>query len=160
MGVLGAAAIAVVLAACYTPSLRDCTVSCSNASDCASGQVCGTDGMCAAPDVAGHCQAAEMPDAEMPDAKQDAPPGTDVIIHVRIMGHGTVTVNQTLCDDKGPMSNDCMIQVPPAVPATITARTDGDPFQMWTSIACGGQGATCTITPLSPVTDVSAKFMK
>jgi hypothetical protein len=38
--------------------------------------------------------------------------------------------------------------------------TDGDPFKMWTSVACTGQGATCTITPILPTTDVSAKFMK
>jgi hypothetical protein len=57
-------------------------------------------------------------------------------------------------------ANDCMIHVPAAVPATITAMTDGDPFKMWTSVACTGQGATCTITPILPTTDVSAKFMK
>jgi len=160
MGILGAAALAILVAGCYSPSVRDCTVMCSNPSDCASGQVCGGDGMCAAPDVAGHCEIADVPDAAMPPPPPPDGAGPHVIIHVRIMGNGTVTVNQTLCNDKGPMGNDCMISVPEGVAATIHAATDGDPFQMWTSLACAGQGATCVITPLVPVTDVSARFMK
>jgi hypothetical protein len=157
MGILGAAAIVVALAGCYSPSLRDCTVSCSNEHDCAAGQVCGADGMCAAPDMAGHCDVAEMPDAAMPGP--DAP-ATDVIIHVHVMGKGTVTVNQTACNAQSTMPNDCMIPVPPAVPATIKAIDGSDTFAMWASTACAGQGATCILTPIAPVTDVAAKFMK
>ena len=157
MGVLAAAAIAVVLAGCYSPSLRDCTVSCSNATDCAGGQVCGADGMCAAPDKAGHCDVAEIQDAAMPDP--DATNPDLVIIHVRVMGMGTIMVNQTPCNAESTMPNDCMIPVA-AVPTTIKAIDGRDAFQMWTSQACTGQAATCTITPSAPVTDVSAKFMK
>jgi hypothetical protein len=67
------AALIVALAACYSPTLRDCTLQCASAHDCAGGQVCGNDGYCAAPDVAGHCvaDAAASRDAtrQPPDAK-------------------------------------------------------------------------------------------
>ena len=38
----------VCLVGCYSPSVRDCTVSCANPGDCAGGQVCTSDGWCAA----------------------------------------------------------------------------------------------------------------
>ncbi len=47
----------VLAAACYDPSLRNCTVTCVAAGDCASGQVCGADGWCAAEAIAGQCAA-------------------------------------------------------------------------------------------------------
>ncbi|MBA3502412.1 MAG: hypothetical protein H0T65_18755, partial [Deltaproteobacteria bacterium] len=40
------------LVGCYSPSVRDCTVSCANPNDCAGDQVCTTDGWCAAPETA------------------------------------------------------------------------------------------------------------
>lgn len=45
----------VLIAACYAPTLRDCAVACSAATDCTGGQVCGADGYCSSPDVAGQC---------------------------------------------------------------------------------------------------------
>jgi len=47
--------VAMLATACYDPELRDCTVTCHGKHDCAEGQVCGSDGYCAAPDVANKC---------------------------------------------------------------------------------------------------------
>ena len=59
--------LAVVLdAGCYRPSLRDCTVQCSNAGECGGDQICGGDGWCAAPATAGHCEQATTGDGEPP----------------------------------------------------------------------------------------------
>lgn len=153
---LASIAVLAVLAVggCYDPSLRDCTVTCAGPSDCAAGQVCGSDGMCAAPAVAGHCG---LTDA---GATIDAPALATVKLHVRIEGKGTVTVGATACSDAGPMHGDCTIDVPRNVPATLVAMTNGDPFQMWTSFACAAQGPTCTFTPFLPTTEVSARFKK
>jgi len=45
----------VLVGGCYNPALRNCTVQCSGPGDCGNGQVCGSDGWCAAADVAGRC---------------------------------------------------------------------------------------------------------
>lgn len=50
------AAIAVT-AACYDPTLRNCTVTCLGPGECAEGQVCGADGLCAIESIAGRCAA-------------------------------------------------------------------------------------------------------
>ncbi len=39
-------------AGCYQPELRDCTVRCTGATDCAGGQVCSKGGWCAMPGIA------------------------------------------------------------------------------------------------------------
>ncbi|HSN28352.1 MAG TPA: hypothetical protein VLT45_18835, partial [Kofleriaceae bacterium] len=45
-------AAAALLAGCYSPDLRDCTVSCASSADCAGAQVCNASHLCAAQDVA------------------------------------------------------------------------------------------------------------
>ncbi|MDQ3364505.1 MAG: hypothetical protein M3680_03660 [Myxococcota bacterium] len=45
----------VLATACYSPTLRDCTVACSSPTDCGGSQVCGADGFCSAPEIAGQC---------------------------------------------------------------------------------------------------------
>jgi hypothetical protein len=169
---------------CYSPSVRDCTLSCAAASDCTTGQVCGSDGMCAAPEIAGQCMhiaadagvpeagrdAAERPDAPpprdagldampTPDARPDAPPGLTVALTVQIMGKGSVTVGGigtcTMPEPRG-----CMFEVPVGESLTLQATgMDDDAFQAWVSFACAGQGARCTFTPVFPAT-VSARFGK
>jgi len=58
---------------CYKPSLRDCTVQCSNAADCGGDQICDSDGWCAAPAAAGHCEQATSSDgAGEPRPPRDA----------------------------------------------------------------------------------------
>ena len=160
MGLLARGALLAstsVVAGCYHPSLDSCTVSCSSPDDCGGGQICGSDGMCASPEVAGQCSGIAATDAGTtpgPDGPLDA------IIHVKIMGKGTVTVGAQLCNDAGPGANDCMFHVTRGIPVIITAQDDDDQFQMWTSTACSGQGAVCTITPILPMVDVTAMFAK
>jgi len=51
-----ALALAVLaMAACYDPHVIDCVITCSRPGDCGPGQVCGADGRCARPEVAGSC---------------------------------------------------------------------------------------------------------
>lgn len=166
MGLLGVAAAAgLVLAGCYSPSLRDCTVSCGSASDCATGQVCGADGMCASPAVAGHCA---MVDAGHADAALDAAPprdagpdaGRTVRLTVQIQGKGTVAVDGArTCSSQDPDKGNCMYDVVLGVPLTAQAMpiTATDTFMMWSSITCAGQGARCLFTPITP-TVITARF--
>ncbi|MDB4952816.1 MAG: hypothetical protein JWO36_385 [Myxococcales bacterium] len=161
---LGAAMIG-----CYSPDLRDCTVACSTASDCASGQMCGTDQFCAAPSVAGHCAKlarsdagtvdglvlhdGAMPhvDARPPDAPApaDAAPAPTIQLHIVITGKGRVVVNGSAsCDSSGPQHGNCLLAAPISVPAMLQASGhQQDSFDGWTTQACAGQGATCTFTP-------------
>jgi hypothetical protein len=173
MGVLAgiAAAAGVALAGCYSPSLRDCTVSCSSTSDCATGQLCGADGMCASPAIAGRCGAVDAGhgDAALPrDAAADAtlPPdaspdaGRTVRLTVQIMGKGSVVLDGAgTCTSLDPDKGNCMYEVAAGVPLTAQATpiTGTDPFAMWGSITCGGQGARCLFTPIAPTT-ITARF--
>lgn len=52
--ILVGVAVTYLVAGCYNPELRDCTVHCSAPRDCAGGQVCRDDGWCAMPEVE-HC---------------------------------------------------------------------------------------------------------
>ena len=71
----------LVLAACYDPAVRDCTVSCGTAGDCAGGQLCSRDGFCVARTFIGSCtQHVQPADASMhpKDAPAPRPDGEDV----------------------------------------------------------------------------------
>jgi hypothetical protein len=183
MGVLAgvlAPAVAglVAVAGCYSPSLRDCTVTCSAESDCAAGQVCGDDGLCAGPDLAGHCSAPmPAPDAgpgpgSRPDAAiaVDAGPAIDaapppdapafVALRIQIDGKGTVFVDGRFgCSSTGPQKGDCTYDVARGVAQTIRAVSMPDPFLSWTSVTCRGTNPVCTVTPTVSVI-VVAKFGK
>ena len=165
MGVLAgiAAAAGLALAGCYSPALRDCTVSCGSASDCATGQVCGADGMCASPAAAGQCRtlvdagnldAPAHPDAALPDA------GRTVRLTVQIMGKGSVIVEGVgACSSLDPSKGNCMYDVVAGVPLTAQANPidASDMFAMWSSIACAGQSARCQVTPVT-ATVIAARF--
>ncbi|HET7505655.1 MAG TPA: hypothetical protein VFK02_31765 [Kofleriaceae bacterium] len=167
MAVLSGAACvaaAMTLAGCYAPSLRDCTVRCESAHDCASGQVCGSDGLCASPEVAGHCRDPGDPgapgDAAMSDAAIDGP--VLVNLHVMIAGKGIVIVDDHgMCSSTDPQHGDCMFQIEPRVAQTVHAEMIQVDmvFAGWTSTTCRNQGATCTFTPAGPTT-ISARFEK
>ena len=144
-----ALALLLGLGGCYTPDLRDCTVTCSAPGDCAGGQVCGADGFCAASGVAGSCGKGAL------DAGIDAAP--QVVLHVQVMGTGRVDVTgASSCGGNGP--SDCMITVPKG-PVTLHAvATDGDkPFDRWTTPNCTGQTSTCMFSANTSTT-VGAKF--
>lgn len=167
MGVLAgiAAALGLALAGCYSPSLRDCTVSCSSASDCATGQVCGSDGMCASPAVAGRCA------AQVDAGSRDAPPGADagplpdaartVRLTVQVLGKGSVAIEGTgTCSSQDPDKGNCTYDVVAGAPLAAQAMPidPGDAFAMWSSILCAGQGARCPFTPIT-ATVITARFV-
>jgi hypothetical protein len=175
LGVLVAVAAG---SACYSPQLRDCTVSCATDDDCAGAQVCGADRMCAMPAVADHCSALTVVDAGAPsDAHHDAaitkdaaidaaipidaPPLQQITLHVHITGKGSVFVDgHGNCAAQGPQHGDCLFTVVARVAESLHALAEpGQQFTAWTSPACQGQGATCVLTPTTAVT-VSVAFDK
>ncbi len=140
------AVAAAVLAGCYAPDARDCTVSCGASSQCLSGQVCGSDGFCAAPQVAGHC------------SPIDAAP-QEVDLTITIAGSGRVTVETVgTCDDSAP-HHACTFRVAASTPRTLDAiaKDEDHPFVSW-SEGCAGSSATCTLVPVTSPTQVGAKF--
>lgn len=163
------ATAATALVACYQPTLRDCTVSCSSAADCAGDQVCGASGWCAAPDVACSLD----PDAASVDGAGadgsdgdgmspiDAPMMIDAGADLRIVisGRGSVATDQPGVNCQTP-PGDCTYSVAPGTAVTLTA-IDGpgnNQFVDWTTPNCMGMGRTCVLTVSSPVTLVSVEF--
>lgn len=171
MGVLALVAVgALVLTSCYAPAVRDCTVSCASERDCASGQVCGGDGMCAAPEVAGRCSGFPGDAGPRHDARPPGDPDLDagldaaqtVVLHVQIMGKGAVLVDGVgACSSKDPQHGDCMYDVIPGVVLIAHAvEIDRDElFAMWTSPTCAGQGPRCVFTPVA-ATAIAARFAR
>ena len=145
---------ALALAGCYSPELQNCTVSCAAVTECGSGQVCGADGFCAEPSVAGHCNAGG-PDAAIHDAAiQEA----NVALRITIAGRGRVTAAGIgVCDTDDPNHGDCTWLVPPHIVRTLDAVVTDHDFQGWTTANCSMQGATCTLTPVA-ATQVGARF--
>jgi hypothetical protein len=178
MGLLriGVASLASIAAGCYSPELRDCTLTCNAASDCADGQVCGSDHFCAAPGIAGQCaflpgdaggsnrdggiDAPKMPDARPDAAMPDAP--THAVLTISIEGKGRVTV-QTIgtCDESGPQNGHCTYAVPLNLAITVQAQPYEDQrFDKWTTPVCASMSMpSCTFTPVGPTT-VGVKFRK
>jgi hypothetical protein len=162
-------AIALGGASCYSPELRDCTVSCASQNDCANGQVCGADQFCAAPEVAGHCSSlpsdagGDDRDAGAGDGKLDAAPDPIVMVpmHLKIDGDGRVTVTgQLTCEKQGSQNGDCQYQVTLGLPITLDAQPyNGHQFERWTGAPCSAQGTTCTFIPTG-ATDLHARFIK
>ena len=136
------------VAACYAPDVVDCTLACEAAGDCAEGQVCGADHLCAAPEMAGHC-------------KQMTQPTDDKVpLRVTISGHGKVAIDSFgMCDSNGATDGDCTVMVPKNIVRHLTAiPTDEDrSFERWTTTNCAGQDSSCTLTPTG-ATLVGAKF--
>jgi hypothetical protein len=186
VGVLTARAIGALVAivassACYSPDLRDCTVTCSTADDCAGDQVCGRDRLCAMPAVADHCEALSVADAGViapADAHGDAgeptqpphdagtdapptPPPTQITLRVQIAGKGTVLVDgHGMCTAQGTQHGDCTFTVTRNVGEVLHAIADPtQKFAAWTSTTCKGQSTTCSFTPTAAVT-VTVEFDK
>jgi hypothetical protein len=168
MAVLSRAAALACLAACYSPDVRDCSITCASSADCAGAQVCGADHFCAIPEIAGTC-GRQRPDAGGADAARDDGPPPDAgvtppadaalpdapvtgALHLTVMGHGALVAGSHTC------TGDCTYQVP-LVTIDVVAVAMGDQvLDKWTEGPCAGSHAmTCTVTP--PVT-VAAKFHK
>lgn len=174
MGVLRklcAAALLLPLAACYEPHLAQCTVRCSSDQDCAPGQACGAPGWCAAPGTAcpAGADAPGDPDPPPSDAPADARPidarpdgGPKVLLHVRVDGDGEVQIQDTgTCDSEGPEHGDCRFSATAGVALLVRAAPHaGFRFERWTSAACGMAGLICQLTPIDPLTELHAKFVR
>jgi hypothetical protein len=161
--VTGIAVACLALAGCYSPSLRDCTLSCGSPDDCAAGQVCGADGWCAAPAVAGRCPGlvdAGPRDAGPADASPDA--AMTILLRVQIDGKGSILVDgHGSCSSQGAQHGDCTFTVAARVALTAYAVAIplGNTFTGWTSATCKDAPATCTFTPMVATTIV-AKFQQ
>jgi hypothetical protein len=141
--------IAAAAAGCYDPELRDCSISCGSAGDCAAGQVCGTDGFCASPEVAGTCRSrsAGAPDAGLAE------------LHLTVQGPGEISEISGAFTCTG----DCTYARAPGSTVTLVATgLEDHDLQRWTA-SCAAQGAQhadgiCIVTIEPPVTAVGAKF--
>lgn len=166
---------ALVVTACYSPDLRDCTLSCSSASDCAADQVCGSDHFCAAPEIAGRCSSlppdagsgnrdAGIRDARLPDARPDAPPDapTEAVLSIEIAGKGQISMlGVGTCDSEGPQHGSCTFVVSRGALVTAQASASSDwRFEKWTSAPCATSPiALCTFIAGGPLT-IGVKFKK
>ena len=159
MGIL--IAFAVVLCACYSPDVRDCTRACESNADCVAAQACNADHMCAAPSITS-CAEPPMVDAPLADAPaqtvhHDAAIDAAIPIatlQIHIDGPGEVDTPVGNCT-----MSDCTLHAAPNVALTLTAVAHQDKmFMSWTTPACMGQLAMCHLTPAVGITMVSAKF--
>lgn len=168
MGVLRSvgwgATVAVMLAACYEPEYRDCQAKCSGDDSCAPGQVCGRDGLCAAPEIAGSCAA--MPDAgeasPIDAARPDAEPTAE--LRVVVSGKGRVLGDAFGVDCAGEGNDavgDCRFMVPRGASLTLVAVEihHGWGFDRWEREDCG-DAPECQITVEAPGTLVAATFRR
>ena len=161
---------ATLLAGCYSPDLRDCTVSCASSADCAGAQVCSADHLCAAKAVScanpAHPVDAAVETSDAPARLVDAPRMVDagpppidapapVALHLHVDGMGgTLSFNSFSCTD------DCTYQVPYNVSITVLATANGNhSFVAWSQGPCTGSlQHTCTVMPTTPLT-LAAKFI-
>ena len=170
------AAIAIAAcasAACYQPTLRDCTVSCSSAADCAGDQVCGTSGWCAAQGVVCSLAPDAAVDGAGTDASDDDASNIDAAatidasmmidagadLRIVITGRGSVAGDFPGVDCMAP-PGDCTYGISPGTVVMLTAvdGPGGHAFIDWTTPNCMGAGRTCTVTVAAPVTLVAASF--
>lgn len=144
--------VLAILSGCYSPELRDCTVSCSGSDDCAGEQTCAK-GFCAAKGVS--CTGAMVNDAGTDARPVDAAP--QIVLHVMISGMGKVDVAGVgRCGDAG--EHDCFFSVMRGTLTATAIPTQTDhPFEKWESMTCMGQPATCTFMANGPTT-IDAKF--
>jgi hypothetical protein len=171
LGWMSVASVAIVTG-CYSPELRDCVVSCASTADCAPDQVCGSDRMCAAPDLAGRCgsmvttadAAVDSPGKSFVDAPLmvDAAPPADAsnqrFVRTEINGGGGVTLAGIgMCHHTSP-AHPCTFAVMPG-PLSLEAVPDpGHRFDKWEGATCSGQDATCTVVVMQVLTEIKAKF--
>lgn len=131
----------VLLSGCYDPDLPDCTISCVGPDDCADGQVCTGDGVCAAPSAS--CGPGPGP--------------ASLTIRIEKAGRVEVIAPAFTCDSDDERKT-CTTAVPRAGTLELRAvRTDKE-FERWTSSTCAGQPATCHLTLGDDAIDVAARF--
>jgi hypothetical protein len=172
MGLLGpgtATVTAVVIASCYAPDLRDCTIRCASENDCAAGHVCGSDRFCAAPGIAGTCtrlpddagaldRDAGPVDAKLGlDAALDA--STTAELRIEIFGKGRATLAGGLSCDHEAQNHACVFWIELGTPLSIHAVPDEDfDFDKWIDGPCVGWRLTTCAFVFDAPTSVGMKF--
>ena len=127
------------LAACYSPELRDCTVTCSAPDECADDQVC-TSGLCRAPDATCNDSASR------------------VAVRLEVIGEGKVVIAGVGTCSSDDETHVCNWTVTIGTQLELEAmELDDRPFDRWTTSNCAGQDESCSLTARS-ITVVGAKF--
>lgn len=140
------AGMALAVSGCYAPDVIDCTVTCTEPTDCADGQACTANGFCAAEGQT--CMGGGI--------TVDA--GTSAIaLRIQIDGEGAVNVMGVGECSRGQNNGTCLWQVQPG-PLRFQATPGEDrEFDRWTTMNCAGQPSTCSFTP-SAATTVGVRF--
>lgn len=170
-----AAAVAMI-AGCYSPDLPECVHACATPNDCSPEQTCGSDRLCASPEIAGHCDQLEAdaattprPDADDdggPDARVDARPQPDAedvaILRIDIDGRGKVKLGPPLggdCHSDDGSGAVCARPVASGTDITLTIE-DGHGWHFVTFVGCSPATApTCVVTVGPGTTTVTATFI-
>jgi hypothetical protein len=126
LSLLGLASLA--LGACYAPELRDCTVTCTESTDCADDQVCDGDGFCAAPEIAGTCGTGSGSTV------------SKLSLRVTIDGPGAVEVVGV-----GTCTSDCTWMVDAGASVQLLALDGEKKFERWKTANCASQDTSCTL---------------
>jgi len=106
-------------AGCYSPTLRDCTVTCTAERDCGGGQRCGPDGFCAAPSIAGRCTTSDAATgSDGPGATSDAAVTADALCALGCT-NGTCDGGVCVIDCSAPDSCPGTIACPPNIPCRV-----------------------------------------
>jgi hypothetical protein len=159
------AGVWLLLAGCYTPDLRDCSVTCTSDEDCAVGHVCGDRGLCVRPE--GTCGVAQATDGgpTVADASPPSDPPPDAplagVLRIKIGDQGRVIVPGVGTCERA-ITDQCDFVIDRGVPLTLTAEPyPTREFDLWAK-ACSGAGhnTVCMLTPNAPLTEVEAKFRK
>jgi hypothetical protein len=126
---------------CYAPELRDCTVTCSESTDCPDDQECNSDELCAAAGV---------------DCAASGSGGPSrVTLRVLVHGPGKVVVKDTgECMGADGVPGDCSWQLAAGTLVELDASSGN--FDRWTS-SCAGRDDSCTLS-LSSSSTVGARF--
>jgi hypothetical protein len=170
---LGVALSIAFTGGCYEPELRDCTITCNAESDCAAGQLCGSDHFCASPEIAGRCSSLPSDagsggrDAGVDGPKiVDAAPPPDAPTHaaltVAIDGQGRIVMlGVGTCEKSGPQNGMCVYSVKIGSLVTAQAQAYEDwRFDKWMTPVCMGASiSTCTFT-VNAATPLAVKFKK
>jgi hypothetical protein len=131
--------LGLLAAGCFSPDLRDCTVTCTGSDECGGDQVCG----------GGFCRAA---DATCPAAGSGSS-AAKVALRVEVMGEGNV-----VAANLGTCSSSCTWMVAQGSRVQLDAmRIEDKDFEHWTTSNCTADDPSCVLT-LTTETFVGAKF--
>ncbi len=146
---IGAAWLAGSLAGCFSPDLRDCTVTCAGTDECGGDQIC----------AGGFCRAEGATCQGSGSGSGSDPAPTKVTLRVDVTGEGKVVVAGVgTCSTADPNEGHCSFMVPQGAHIQLDAmRLEDTDFDRWTTSNCEGHDPSCMLT-LTTETFVGAKF--